>query len=47
MCGAERGRRYGYVEKVHLVEQTLQSGETVCGVARRHGVPAFTDFGID
>ena len=31
--GAERRRRYD--EKVRLVEETLQAGETFCGVARR------------
>ncbi|NEU98320.1 transposase [Bradyrhizobium sp. UFLA 03-164] len=34
----ERRRRWSYDEKVRLVEETLQPGETVCGVARRHGV---------
>lgn len=38
MLGAERRRRWSYDEKVRLVEETLQPGETVCGVARRHGV---------
>lgn len=38
MLGAERRRRWSYDEKVRLVEETLQRGETVCGVARRHGV---------
>lgn len=38
MLGAERQRRWSYDEKVGLVEETLQSGEAVCGVARRHGV---------
>ena len=38
MLGAERRRRWSYDEKVRLVEETLQAGETVCGVARRHGV---------
>ena len=33
--GAERRRRYD--EKVRLVEETLQAGETFCGVARRRG----------
>lgn len=37
MLGAERRRRWSYDEKVRLVEETLQPGETVCGVARRHG----------
>jgi len=36
--GAERRRRWSYNEKVRLVEETLQAGETVCGVARRHGL---------
>lgn len=38
VLGAERRRRWSYDEKVRLVEETLQPGETVCGVARRHGV---------
>jgi transposase len=38
VMGAERRRRWSYDEKVRLVEETLQAGETVCGVARRHGV---------
>ena len=38
VLGAERRRRWSYDEKVCLVEETLQTGETVCGVARRHGV---------
>ena len=38
VLGAERRRRWSYDEKVRLVEETLQAGETVCGVARRHGV---------
>jgi transposase len=36
--GAERRRRWSYDEKVRLAEETLQAGETVCGVARRHRV---------
>jgi transposase len=38
VLGAERRRRWSYEEKVRLVEETLQPGETVCGVARRHRV---------
>jgi transposase len=38
VLGAERRRRWSYDEKVRLVEETLQAGETVCGVARRHGI---------
>jgi len=38
VLGAERRRRWSYDEKVRLVEETLLAGETVCGVARRHGV---------
>ncbi len=38
VLGPERRRRWSYDEKVRLVEETLQAGETVCGVARRHGV---------
>lgn len=38
VLGAERRRRWSYDEKVRLVEETLQAGETVCGIARRHGV---------
>src|ERR1700758_915722 len=40
ILGAERRRRWDYDEKVRLVEETLQAGETVCGVARRHGLAA-------
>jgi transposase len=38
VLGAERRRRWSYDEKARLVEETLQPGETVCGVARRHGL---------
>jgi transposase len=38
VLGAERRRRWSYDEKVRLIEETLQAGETVCGVARRHGL---------
>ena len=38
VLGAERRRRWGYNAKVRLVEETLQAGETVCGVGRRHGM---------
>lgn len=38
VLGAERRRRWNYDEKVRLVEETLQAGETVCGIARRHGM---------
>jgi len=37
VLGAERRRRWRYDEKVRLIEETLQVGETICGVARRHG----------
>lgn len=38
VLGAERRRRWSYDEKVRLIEETLQVGETVCSVARRHGL---------
>jgi transposase len=38
VLGAERRRRWSYDEKVRLIEETMQVGETVCGVARRHGL---------
>ena len=38
VLGAERRRRWSYDDKVRLIEETLQAGETVCGVARRHGM---------
>lgn len=38
VLGAERRRRWNYDEKVRLVEEALQAGETVCGVACRHGM---------
>jgi transposase len=38
VLGAERRRRWSSDEKARLVEETLQAGETVCGVARRHGL---------
>jgi len=38
VLGTERRRRWSYEEKARLIEETLQPGETVCGVARRHGV---------
>jgi transposase len=38
VLGAERRRRWSYDERVRLVKETLQAGETVCGVARRHGL---------
>ncbi|MDE5466301.1 MULTISPECIES: transposase [unclassified Bradyrhizobium] len=37
VLGAERRRRWSYDEKVRRAEETLQAGETACGVARRHG----------
>ena len=40
VLGAERRRRWNYDDKVRLVEETLQAGETVSGVAHRHGVAA-------
>lgn len=40
VLGDERRRRWNYDDKVRLVEETLQGGETVSGVARRHGVAA-------
>jgi transposase len=36
VLGAERRQRWNYDDKVRLVEETLQAGETVSGVARRH-----------
>lgn len=38
VLGAERRRRWSHEEKVRLIEETLRPGETVCGVARRHGL---------
>jgi transposase len=38
VLGAERRRRWSHDEKVRLIEEILQPGETVCGVARRHGL---------
>ena len=38
VLGAERRRRWSNDEKVRLVEETLQPGETVSGVARRYGM---------
>lgn len=38
VLGAERRRRWSYDEKVRLIEETLRAGETVSGVARRHGM---------
>ncbi|UWU77876.1 hypothetical protein N2603_05255 [Bradyrhizobium huanghuaihaiense] len=32
IMGVERRRRGSYDEKVRLVEETVQAGETVCGV---------------
>src|SRR5450631_7974 len=40
VLGAERRRRWNYDDKVRLVEETLKAGETVSGVAHRHGVAA-------
>jgi transposase len=40
VLGAERRRRWNYEDKVRLVEETLQAGESVSGVARRHGMAA-------
>jgi transposase len=41
-CGECRSRfwvgRWSYDEKVRLIEETMQVGETVCDVARRHGL---------
>jgi transposase len=33
VLGAERRRRWSYDEKVRLVEESLQAGETVCGAS--------------
>ncbi len=38
VLGAERRRRWSLSEKIRVVEESLQAGETVCGVARRHGL---------
>lgn len=38
VLGAERRRRRSHDEKVRLIEETLRAGETVCGVACRHGM---------
>jgi transposase len=38
VLGAERRRRWRYDEKIDLVEETLQAGEMVCGVARLNGL---------
>ena len=38
LLGAECRRRWRYDEEARLIEETLQAGETVCGVARRHGL---------
>jgi transposase len=38
VLSAERRRRWSYDEKLRLVEETLQAGETVCGGERRHGL---------
>jgi transposase len=35
---AERRRRWSDAEKLRLVEESLQAGQTVSGVARRHKV---------
>ena len=35
---AERRRRWGYEDKVRIVEETMEPGAIVCNVARRHGV---------
>jgi transposase len=40
ILSVERRCRWNYEDKVRLVEETLQAGETVCGVARRHGLAA-------
>jgi transposase len=38
VLGTERRRRWSYDEKVCLIEETLHAGETVSGIARRHGL---------
>jgi transposase-like protein len=43
VLGAERRRRWSYDEKVRLLEEKLQAGETVCGVARRRCVAMWCD----
>lgn len=40
VLGAERRRRWSYDEKVRLVDETLQAGETVCGIALAWGAPS-------
>jgi transposase len=44
VLSAVHRRRWSYEEKVRVVEETLQAGETVCSVARRHGVAASPPF---
>ena len=38
LLGAERRQRWSYDEKVRLVEETLQAGETVSDAVPRHGI---------
>lgn len=47
VLGAERRRRWSYDEKVRLVEETLQPGETICGVARLASTNAPRRLGRD
>ncbi|MBR0831523.1 transposase, partial [Bradyrhizobium manausense] len=47
VLGVERRRRWSYDEKVRLVEETMQAGETVCGVARRRCIGAVGPGGME
>lgn len=40
ITGTARRRRWTTREKLRIVEESLQSGETISAVARRHGVAA-------
>ena len=43
--GAGRRRRFTKAEKAALVEESYASGNTVCSVARRHGLTPQQLFG--
>jgi transposase len=38
ITGTARRRRWSTGEQLRMVEETLQSGESISAIARRHGV---------
>ena len=45
LAGPERRRRWSWEEKARIVAESVTSGESVCAVARRHGLSPQQLFG--